>query len=147
MRLSCCSAEVADIDMQLFLKLQNKIEEDLSFITDKEREDQLRADDTYGTEIEILSAYPMILSPRFSDVYKERKLIRRKERRADIRLRIDYEKYQNGDDEMKRLLLIKNIVDSIMVVESRKKGDFNGNKLITDILIKLKVEIEQINNL
>ena len=88
----------------------------------------------------------MILSPRF-DVHKERRLIRFKEKNADIRLKIDYQKYQMADHQGKKLLLTKNIVDSIMVIENRKKNDFQGERLIDDILKALNVSREELTEL
>ena len=140
------SSETGDIDGEKLRMICNQIDSDLSFITDRKNENILEKDQKYGTEFESIAIITMILSPRF-DIYKERRLIRFKEHWADIRLKINYDHYQKSNDSVKRLLLIKNIVDSIMVVENRKKGDFQGIKLIDDILQALKVKKEDLDNL
>ena len=140
------SSETGDIDGEEFRVLRNEIDWKLSFLTNRLQQEKLKNDHTYGEEFEEIGIIMMILSPRF-DVYKERKLIRFKEKWADIRLKIDYENYRKASKEGKKLLLIKNIVDSIMVVESRKKGDFQGEKLIHDILQALDVRREDLEKL
>ena len=87
--------------------------------------------------------------------YKERKLISRKKHEADIRLHVDYYKFVQGKLDInrfdylkqRRLLLTKNIVDSIMVIENRKKDDFQGERLLEDILKALNVSREELNEL
>ena len=133
------SGEIGDIDGEEFRLLRNELVASLNFITDRNKE--LLKDNTYGSEIQSIGIISMILSPRF-DVYKERRLIRFKEKCADIRLKIDYQKYQTANHQEKKLLLIKNIVDSIMVIEKRKKDDFQGERLINDILNALDVSRE-----
>ncbi len=140
------SSETGDIDGEKLSEIQNQISSSLCFITDSKNEQKIKNDKTYGFEFESIGVVSMILSPRF-DIYKERTLIRFKEHWADIRLKIDYKKYQESDDKGKRILLIKNIVDSIMIVEKRKKGDFQGLKLIDDILKKLNVTKQELERL
>lgn len=109
----------------------------------------------YGTEFESISVIPIIMPSEFHDSYRERKLIKRKAKEADIRLYVDYESFVRCRSDMerepfksrRRLLLIKAIVDSITVVENGKKGDFQGIKLIDDLLRALKVEKEDLQNL
>lgn len=94
----------------------------------------------------------MILSEDLDHV-PERKFISRKNKEVDIRLRINYKKFVESDENQQFILYVKNIIDSIKVVNGRKKGDFNGEKLIDDILStlglsleKLADELEKINN-
>ena len=94
------SGEIGDIDGEEFRLLRNEIVASLHFITDREKEAELMKDDTYGSEIQSIGIISMILSPRF-DVHKERRLIRFKEKNADIRLKIDYQKYQTADHQGK----------------------------------------------
>lgn len=127
------SSEIGDIDNKEFRHIYNIIKEKLSFITDETKEGILLKDNTYGTEFESIAIIPMIISPRF-DFYKERKLIRFKEKWADIRLRINYESYQSSDFEGKFKLVAQIIIESVRVIDARKKKDFQGQKLIDDIL-------------
>ncbi len=140
------SGEVGGIDSHEWLKILNSIRDKLSFVTDRNREKELIEDDTYGTEINDIGIIQMIASPEF-DSRPERRYIVFKRHEADIRLKIDYEAYQKADKAKKRLLMIKNIVDSIMVIEKRKRGDFQGEKLINDILEALEVTKTDLENL
>ena len=102
-------------------------------------------DDTYGTEFRDIGIITTIIGEGLKDMWEERRLIRYKKREADIRLKIDYDRFINADEKTQELLYIKNIIDSIMAVEERKKGDFNGLKFIDDIQILFGITKEQIN--
>ena len=65
--------------------------------------------------------------------YKERKLVRRKTGEADYRLRINYCKFVEADDVTKKLLIIKNIIDSIRDIGRKVKG-FDAQRFEDDIL-------------
>lgn len=105
----------------------------------------------YGDEFVSIAIIPIIMPEKDHAFYPERRLIKRKSKEADIRLYVNYDKFTQGifsfDDEEKvqrydhirKLLLIKNIIDSIMVVENRKKYDFHGIELIKDIMQALNV--------
>ncbi|MCB2343325.1 Imm44 family immunity protein [Clostridium estertheticum] len=103
----------------------------------------------YGIAIEKISIISILanLTPELEQAgfFKERKLIKKKQKSADIRLRIDFNKFNNSDSSLKRLLVIKNIIESIRVVGSRVKEEFNAQKLEDDILIALDVKIDDIN--
>lgn len=68
-------------------------------------------------------------------------------READIRLRMDYERFIRETPENKRLMFIDIIVKSIKVVQEKSKGDFRGNDLISDVLNALEVTQEQLDYL
>ena len=101
----------------------------------------------YGEEFQYISIIPVIMPEEYHDGYTERRQIWRKKREADIRLYIDYEKYIKGDSKTKLMLWTKCIVESIEVVESRKKGDFQGEKLIQDFLDLEGVKREDLEKL
>ena len=101
----------------------------------------------YGEEFQCIGIIPVIMPEEYHDGYTERRQIWRKKREADIRLYIDYEKYIKGDSKTKLMLWTKCIVDSIEVVESRKKGDFQGEKLIQDFLDLVGVKREDLEKL
>ena len=104
-------------------------------------------DETYGSEFHDIGIITMLLCDEFKDIYQERRLVRHKKKDADIRLKIDYDKFVKADEHTQMLLYVKNIVDSIMVVEEKKKGDFKGIKLIEDILLTLGLKKEEIDKL
>ena len=80
---------------------------------------------------------------------KERKQIWRKKKEADIRLRMDYDRFVQETPENQRLMFIDIIVRSIQVVQEKSKDDFRGNELIADILKALNItqdQLDQLNN-
>lgn len=81
----------------------------------------------YGEEIIGVTAIPMILDERFSD-HPERRYISRKERESDVRLKLDYDAFSNGDFEQCCKLVYENCVQSYHYVYEksikRKDGDF-----------------------
>ena len=94
----------------------------------------------YGTEFDLIAIIPTCVDDRTWNAlgWKERILLRRKSREADIRLRIDYEKFVNADENSKRDMFIKILIQSIRTIQVKSKGDFNGEVLIEDILMAVK---------
>lgn len=123
------------------------ITKQLAFITDQEA--GLENVDNYGTEFRSIAVIPTCLDDNFWEIsgWKERKLIWRKKREADIRLRMDYDRFVRETPENQRLLFIDILVKSIRVVQEKSKGDFRGNELIFDILKALHVTQEQLDAL
>ena len=121
----------------------------LAFITDKEA--GLEEVDNYGTEFRLISVIPTCLDDQFWEAsgWKERKQIWRKKKEADIRLRMDYDRFVRETPENQRLMFIDIIVKSIQAVQEKSKGDFRGNELIADILKALNItqdQLDQLNN-
>lgn len=143
--------------MKLFLTLEaqskalsallRQITRELRFVTD--RETHLEDVDNYGTEFRLIAIIPTCVEDGFWNAlgWKERKVIWRKKREADIRLRMDYDRFVNETPENQRLLYIDIIVKSIKVVQEKSTGDFRGNELIFDILKTLHVTQEQLDRL
>ncbi|MBJ8005813.1 MULTISPECIES: Imm44 family immunity protein [Bacillus cereus group] len=92
----------------------------------------------YGSEVEKIAIIPIVvnITPEYEDAgfHKERKLFKRKSKGADFRLRIDYETFLLADDSGRKILIIKNIIQSIRILGKRAKSDFNAIKLEQDIL-------------
>ena len=148
------------INLKLFLTIeaQNATEnglakilwettKELNFVTDRTKD--LENENNYGTEFRSIAIIPSCMDDHFWSVlgWKERKLIWRKKGEADIRLRMDYERFMKETDANKRLMFIDIIVKSIQVVKERSKGDFQGDQLIKDILLALNVSKEELNQL
>lgn len=143
--------------MKLFLTLEAQSEvlsallrqttRELSFVTD--REAHLEDVNNYGTEFRLIAIIPTCVDDGFWNAlgWKERKQIWRKKKEADIRLRMDYDRFVNETPENQRLLYIDIIVKSIKVVQEKSTGDFRGNELIFDILKTLHVTQEQLDRL
>jgi hypothetical protein len=106
-------------------------------------------DKNYGTALVDIGIIPIIMSQELLDAgfFKERRLLKRKEKSADYRLKIDYEKFMNGDDETRRLLIIQNIIDSIRDLGRKLKKDFDAQSLENDILNTLGVAKEDIDRI
>lgn len=148
--------------MELFMTIETQADVDdilgaifwetkcqLSFITDKEA--GLEEVDNYGTEFRLISVIPTCLDDQFWEAsgWKERKQIWRKKKEADIRLRMDYDRFVRETPENQRLMFIDIIVKSIQAVQEKSKGDFRGNELIADILKALNItqdQLDQLNN-
>ncbi len=120
----------------------------LDFVTNREK--NLEKVDNYGVEFENIGIIVTCISKKWladMDNYKERKLIKRKAKEADIRLRMDYERFISVNHETQRLIYIDTIIKSIQVVQERSKGDFKGDALINDILKALNVTQDELDNL
>lgn len=119
----------------------------LKFVTDTQA--GLEDINNYGTEFRSIAIIPTCVDDDFWDIlgWKERTQIWRKKREADIRLRMDYERFIRETPENKRLMFIDIIVKSIKVVQEKSKEDFRGNDLISDILNTLEVTQEQLDHL
>ena len=105
----------------------------------------------YGSEFKYIGIIPIIIDPKRglleAGFFKERKLIKRKTKEADIRLRTDFDKFYAADHNKKRLLLVDNIIRSIRVIGEKSKSDFNSEKLIADILKVFSVNAEDLGGL
>ena len=145
--------------MKLFLTLEAQSEvlsallrqttRELSFVTD--REAHLEDVNNYGTEFRLIAIIPTCVDDGFWNAlgWKERKQIWRKKKEADIRLRMDYDRFVRETPENQRLMFIDIIVKSIQAVQGKSKGDFRGNELIADILKALNItqdQLDQLNN-
>ena len=83
--------------------------------------------------------------------FVEKKIYRAKTKDSDIRLRIDYKRYLRSNEEIREKLILKNILESILVlndkVKKHKDITFFGEKLVEDICHLLKVKKEEILNI
>lgn len=116
----------------------------LSFVTNDGS--GLESSDNYGTEFRIISVIPTCVDDKFWNIlgWKERTQIWRKKKEADIRLRMDYDRFVSETPENKLLMFIGIIVKSIEVVQSKSLGDFKGQALIDDILEAFDITAKQL---
>ena len=119
----------------------------LSFLTDKSL--YLEDKNNYGKEFRQIAIIPSCMNDEFWNAvgWKERKQLWRKKGEADIRLKMDYNRFINETPKNKRLMFIDTIIKSIQVVQERSKGDFKGDELIKDILSALDVSKEELKQL
>ena len=119
------SAEVDVSIHDVFSKFQNQIKKKLQ---------ELLAQNYDSNAIEKIAIIPTIMSPKFAGfLTKERKLFSWKRKTADIRLKIDYQKFIEADDEEKKQLILQNILEAIRIVKAKVKKGFDGDRLEADI--------------
>lgn len=106
-------------------------------------------DRSYGSEVTNIGIIPVIVRPSAiaAGFWKERRLFQRKQNSADYRLRIDFIKFLNSDNKTRRLLIIKNIIDSIRDLGRKAKKDFDAKSLEKDILDILGVSYSDLDNM
>ena len=76
----------------------------------------------------------MCLRPELQRDRPERRLFQRKQRDADYRTKVDFAKFLNGSNELRRKLLVKNIVLAVRDLQRKARGNFEGDRLVADIL-------------
>ena len=128
-----------------FSKILKETCDKLNFLDNESMEEV----DNYGTEFRSITIIPSCMDDHFWNVlgWKERKQIWRKKGEADIRLRMDYDRFTSETLRNKYLLFYDIIIKSIQVVQERSKGDFRGEDLIKDVLLALKVSEEELKSL
>ncbi|WP_259473537.1 Imm44 family immunity protein [Clostridium estertheticum] len=108
---------------------------------------KLLEDNEYG--LNKISIIPIIvdITPELESAgfFRERKLIKKKEKIADIRLRIDFIKFKDGDKQVKRIMIIENIMEAVHVIGEKMKKEFNAKTLEADLLNILEVNREELN--
>lgn len=80
---------------------------------------------------------------------KPRKYISYKNRTADIRLPIEYDYLLSSDRDTQRLIIVKNITESVNTVKVRldkKKLRFDSKLLIADLLHCLDINFDELEN-
>lgn len=121
------SGEVDAIIADEFRELRKEIEQKLKYLEEKH----------YGGGLKEISIIPIVvnLTPELEEAgfFKERVLYSRKNKDADVRLRIDFDEFQKADIEKRKLLLIKNVLQSVCVLGAKVKKDFAFSTLEKDI--------------
>ena len=141
--------------MKLFLSIeaQNCTENGLSIIL-RETINKLgflidKDTNNYGMEFKLIVIIPSCMDDGFWNAlgWKERKCVLRKKGEAEIRLRMDYDRFIKETSQNQHLLFYDIIVKSIQAVQDRSGGDFRGEQLINDILLALNVTKEELMQL
>ena len=128
-------------------KILKETNDELFFLTDKSVD--LENENNYGTEFRQIAIIPSCVDDEFWNAlgWKERKRFYRKKGEADIRLRMNHERFIKENKKNQRLLFVDIIIKSIRVVQENSKGDFRGDQLIRDILLTLNVSVDELNQL
>lgn len=103
----------------------------------------------YGKAINEIGIIPIVvkLIPEYEEAgfFKERVLYNKKNKDADIRLRINHAKFKESDKKIKKLLIIKNIITSIKRLDEKIKEGFDGEKLEKDVMEVLNIDEAHLN--
>ena len=136
--------EAQNADGNGLADILREVTKELSFVTNKDI--GLEDINNYGKEFKSIAIIPSCVDDDFWRTlgWKERTQIWRKKGEADIRLRMDYERFISEDYTNKKIMFVEIIIKSIKSIQLKSKGDFNGEKLIKDILVATNL-IEKIN--
>ncbi|WP_242218424.1 Imm44 family immunity protein [Bacillus cereus group sp. BfR-BA-01380] len=134
------SGEVDKSVSEYFNKIRREMEKKLQNLQEK----------NYGSAVNGISIIPIIVPPDLLQLgfFEERRLFQRKEKDCDYRLQINFQKFLNGDKENRKLLLIKNLIETIRSIGTKSKKaklDFDALALERDILELFEVESETID--
>jgi len=126
-------------------EILREVNESIKSINDN----SLVSESKYGNEFVSIGVIPFCMEEKMWAAlgWKEKKLIKRTKREADIRIRMDYDRFIRESPSNKRLIFIKTIVESLKIVQEKSKFDFKGEELINDILFLLNVSLDELNNL
>jgi hypothetical protein len=129
-------ADISD-DFQL---VQKEVEQKLKFLESR----------NYGVNVEEIGIIPIVvnLTPELEEAgfFKERVKYSKKNKDSDIRLRINHSAFKNANKEIKKMLLVKNIVQSIRALQLKTTG-FDAASLEKDVLELFKINKVDIENL
>nr|WP_206704533.1 Imm44 family immunity protein [Bacillus wiedmannii] len=137
---------VSDYEIFLSGELEGDIaEEFINIISEISSELEKLNNNNYGSEVEKISIIPIVvkITPEYeaAGFFKERKLFKKKSKVADFRLRIDYETFSTANYSARKILILKNIIQSIRILGEKAKSDFNAIKLEQDILQVFDIDV------
>jgi hypothetical protein len=87
----------------------------------------------YGEAVTKIAIVPMILGSEFLEGKSERRLWQRKQRTADYRTIIDFEKFKTANEAERERLLLMNTVAAIQDLQKKVGKHFRGDDLLADI--------------
>lgn len=123
----------------------------IDIVMDLESKLKLLEKNDYGSSVVHIGIIPIVVNISHelekAGFFKERILYKAKIKEADIRLRIDHDKFFDADYEGKRLLIIKNIIESVRALKGKVKKDFSGEMLENDILNLFGLTTEKLNSI
>lgn len=87
----------------------------------------------YGDELNDIAIISIIFIESPKEGFPERRLFQRKQKSADIRLRIDYKKFTTAKPEVRRQMYIQHILDSIDTLRHKVSKDYKFDELYNDV--------------
>ena len=103
-------------------------------------------DRDYGDAVTKIAIIPMILGSEFLEGKQERRLWQRKQRTADYRTVIDFEKFRAADEAGRERLLLMNTVSVIRDLQTKAGKNFRGDDLLSDISVEFGLLLEEVRD-
>ena len=95
---------------------------------------------SYGEDLTSIGIISILLRDKYlgDDWHRERKYYSKKNKEADIRLKMDYQKFLRASPEDARKMYIEHILDSISIAGKKAGKGFNLEHLLSDVREVLK---------
>ena len=107
------------------------------FILQKEFSEKLKklSEYNYGDNLTSIAIISIIMREEFFEdwAYKERKYYSKKNKEADIRLRINYKKFIIAKEDERRKIYFDHILESIRIAGEKAGSDFRLDNLLSDV--------------
>jgi hypothetical protein len=92
------------------------------------------SDTTYGEELSSIAIVTILLrADKYEDGFAERMLFQRKQKSADIRLRIDFELFMRSTPVERYDIYREHILSSIETLRRKVSGQFDFDALVEDV--------------
>ena len=97
-------------------------------------------DENYGDSLTSIGIISILMHPEYfeGEGYKERRYYSRKNKEADIRLRINYSDFVNANNETRKGIYISHILEAITIAGNKAGDGFDLNRLLFDVQRLLK---------
>ena len=97
-------------------------------------------DESYGDSLTSIGIISILMHPEYfeGEGYKERRYYSRKNKEADIRLRINYTDFVNANKEIRKAIYISHILEAITIAGNKAGDGFDLNRLLFDVQRLLK---------
>jgi len=97
-------------------------------------------DENYGDSLTSIGIITILMHPEYfeGEGYKERRYYSRKNKEADIRLRINYTDFVNANNETRKGIYISHILEAITIAGNKAGDGFDLNRLLFDVQRLLK---------
>lgn len=116
------------------------------FVIQKEFSPLLRSliNNDYGENLKNISIISILLSDKYLEDggYRERKYYSRKEKSADIRLRLDHKKFIRANEMERREMYFNHILLAIRIAGEKAGPKFDLERLLSDVNAVLKKDLK-----
>ena len=90
---------------------------------------------TYGETLNSIGIISILLRNKYLEDgwHKERKYYSKKNKEADIRIKMDYQKFLRANNAEARKMYVDHILESISIAGQKAGNDFNLEQLLLDV--------------